>query len=127
MFERLGRWIHRRRVLVLVASLIGAVACGAIGLAVLPRLGSEGFNDPTSDSTVAARILKDDFGSPEADLVVALDFDSPVDDVGPSAIGTGVTETIAGLPGVLRVTSYWRAPTPSLASVDATGGLILVT
>ena len=127
MFESLGHALYRRRILVLVASLVGAVVFGAIGLAVFPRLGSEGFSDPASDSQAAARILAEDFDSPEADLVVAIDFGTGIDAAGPAVVGRELGDAIEAVPGVLRVASYWRTPTPMLASADATGGLILVT
>jgi RND superfamily putative drug exporter len=127
VFERLGHAVFRRRIVLLVTSVIAALVFGFIGLAVFPRLGSEGFNDPGSDSQAAARILTEDFRSPEADLVIAVDFGTGIDAPGPAAIGTGLTDAVSALPGVLRTTSYWRTPAPVLASSDSTGGLILVT
>ena len=127
MFERLGHTVYRHRRLVLMASLVGVVISAAIAISVFPRLGSEGFTDPTSDSTVAETIMERDFDSPEADLVIILDFAGPVDAVQPAGIGTTVTDAVADVPGVLRVASYWRAPSPSLRSTDGTGALVLVT
>ncbi len=127
MFERLGHAIYRHRRLVLIASLVGVALCAAVAAFLFPRLGSQGFDDPGSDSTAARAILDGDFDAPEADLVIALDFDGSVDGSAASDVGRAVTDTVAGLPGVLRVASYWRTPVPTLRSTDGTGALVLVT
>ena len=127
MFERLGHAIVRHRRLVLIASLVGALLCAIVAAFVFPRLGSEGFDDPGSDSTAAQAIMDRDFDAPEASLVVALDFDGPADEASASDIGAPLTDTVAEIPGVLRVASYWRTPLSSLRSTDGTGALILVT
>lgn len=127
MFERLGHAIHRHRRMVLIASLVGAVLCAVVAAFVFPRLGSEGFDDPGSDSTAAQAIMDRDFDAPEADLVIALDFEDPVDGTAASTTGTLLTDAVAETPGVLRVASYWRTPVSSLKSADGSGALILVT
>jgi putative drug exporter of the RND superfamily len=127
MFQRLGHAIYRHRRLVLVSSLVAAALCAIAAAFVLPRLGSQGFDDPGSDSAAAAAIMDRDFDAPEADLVIALDFDGPADGAAESRVGRALTDTVAGIPGVLRVGSYWRTAVPSLASTDGTGALILVT
>jgi putative drug exporter of the RND superfamily len=127
MFERFGRAIHRHRRLVLLASLAGAVVAAVIGLAVFPRLGSEGFDVPGSDSAQVRTVLDVQFDSPEADLVIAIDFASSADAPEARAAGTALTSSISEVPGVLRVASYWTTPTSALRSTDGSGGLILVT
>jgi len=38
-----------------------------------------------------------------------------------------LTDAVVAVPGVLRVSSYWRTPVTALRSADGTGGLLLVT
>ena len=57
MFERLGHAIYRHRRLVLIASLVAAILCAIVAAFVFPRLGSQGFDDPGSDSTAAQAIM----------------------------------------------------------------------
>jgi RND superfamily putative drug exporter len=127
MFERLGHAIFRHRLVVLVVSLVGAILCAGVAAFVFPRLGSEGFDDPGSDSTAAQAIMDRDFDAPEADLVIALDFENSVDGPEAAQVGETLTDTVARIPGVLRVASYWRTPVSSLTSTDGTGALVLVT
>jgi RND superfamily putative drug exporter len=127
MFERLGHAIYRHRRLVLVASLVSAMLCAVAAAFVFPRLGSEGFDDPNSDSTAAQAIMDRDFDAPEADLVIALDFAGSADSAAAAGLGGTLTDTVAEIPGVLRVASYWRTPLSSLRSSDGSGALILVT
>jgi RND superfamily putative drug exporter len=127
MFERLGHAIYRRRRLVLIASLVSAALCAVAAAFIFPRLASEGFDDPGSDSATAQVIMDRDFDAPEADLVVALDFEDSVDGSDAFRTGTMLTDAVVAVPGVLRVSSYWRTPVTALRSADGTGGLLLVT
>jgi RND superfamily putative drug exporter len=127
MFERLGHAIYRRRRLVLIASLVGAALCAVAAAFIFPRLASEGFDDPGSDSATAQVIMDRDFDAPEADLAVALDFEDSADGSDAFRTGTMLTDAVVAVPGVLRVSSYWRTPVTALRSADGTGGLLLVT
>jgi RND superfamily putative drug exporter len=127
MFERLGHAVYRHRRLVLISSLACVVVCAAVAAFLFPRLGSQGFDDPGAGSTTARSIMDRDFDAPEADLVIALDFEGPADGPAEAVLGGRLTDQVAGIPGVLRVASYWDTPVPSLRSMDGTGALILVT
>ncbi len=127
MFERLGAWTYRARLRVLSFSVLAVVIAAAVGIGVFPRLASEGFNDPSSDSEQVATLLTQDFGSPEADLVIAITFEEPADASGPASIGGALAGEIRSVPGVLRVTAPWPNSVRALLSADGTGALILVT
>ena len=112
MFTRLGRWSYLHRKLILVGSALVIVVTAIVGLSVFPRLGSEGFNDPASDSEQVAQILEEQFGSPESNMVIALigpESDGPdsVDSGALTRTGSELAEAVASVPGVLRATSYW--------------------
>lgn len=127
MFERLGVAVYRRRRLVFISALVGIVFFAVLGIRVLPKLDSGGFNDPGSDSAAVAQILQTDFDSPDADLVVALKGAVPADDPSFAAMGKSLTTRLAAIGGVKRVTSYWLTPSPSLTSSDGNGAVLLVT
>ena len=50
MFHRLGHLIFRRRIIVLVVTLLGLVTAIAFGTGVFGELSSGGFTDPSSES-----------------------------------------------------------------------------
>lgn len=127
MFNRLGRWTYRRRRMAVVGSVLVIIVSAVIGLSVFPRLGSEGFNDPASDSEQVSQILEREFGSPESSLVIAMIGDEPVDSTTSAARGTALTAAVSAVPGVLRTTSYWSIQSPDLRSADGSGGIVLVT
>ncbi|PHX61002.1 MAG: multidrug RND transporter [Actinobacteria bacterium] len=127
MFERLGVAVYRWRRLVFISSLIGIVFFAVLGFRVLPKLDSGGFNDPGSDSAAVTEILRTQFDSPDADLVVALKGEVPADDPSFAAMGKSLTTKFAAIVGVKRVTSYWLTPSPSLTSSDGNGAVLLVT
>ena len=68
VFTTLGHRSYRRRTVILVGSALVIVVIAIVGLSVFPRLGSEGFNDPASDSEQVAQILEEQFGSPESNM-----------------------------------------------------------
>ena len=111
----------------LVGSALAIAAFAVVGFSVFPRLGSEGFNDPASDSEQVATILEREFDSPESNMVIAVIGTEPADAAAPAAAGQTLTAAIDAVPGVLRAVSYWQTQSPDLRSADGTGGLILVT
>ncbi len=127
MFNRLGRWTYRRRRMTIAGSAFIIVVSAVIGLSVFPRLGSEGFNDPASDSEQVARILERELNSPDSSMVIAVMGEESVDSAASAATGTGLADAVASVPGVLRTVSYWATQSPDLRSAGGTGGIILVT
>ena len=127
-FAVLGRFVFRRRWLVLVTTLLFIAASLYAGLSVFDRLKSGGFEDPSSESVRAAEVLAERFGAGGADLVVLVDpvGDVDVDDVAATEAAVSLGERIAAEPGVAEVTSYWSTGSPGLASTDGTSGLLIV-
>ena len=128
MFERLGHAVYRHRRLVLISSLAGVVLCAAVAAFVFPRLGSQGFDDPGADSTTAqvdhGPRLRCARGRPRHRPRLR---GSGRRGLQQAVVGGSADGQVAGIPGVLRVASYWDTPVPSLTSIDGTGALILVT
>ena len=127
-FAVLGRFVFRRRWLVLVTTLLFIAALLYAGLSVFDRLKSGGFEDPSSESVRAAEVLAERFGAGGADLVVLVDpvGDVDVDDGAATEAAVSLGERIAAEPGVAEVTSYWSTGSPGLASTDGTSGLLIV-
>ena len=79
----------------IVGSALVIIVSAVIGLSVFPRLGSEGFNDPASDSEQVARILEREFDSPESSMVIAVMGDESVDSAASIDAGTDLADAAA--------------------------------
>ncbi|MGH2752916.1 MAG: MMPL family transporter [Actinomycetota bacterium] len=128
MFERLGRFVVRRRVMVLVLTAIFLVGAGAVGGGVADRLSNGGFDDPDAEATAAADELRDGFGQQTPNLILLVTSKSgSVDDPATTRAGTALTEELAATEGVDQAFSYWSSEAPPLKSKDGSKALILAT
>ncbi|TDD75352.1 MMPL family transporter [Actinomadura rubrisoli] len=122
MFDRWGRWVHRRRRWVLAAAGIGLVIAGVWGTGVFGALTSAGgFDTPGSESARAAQIAERDLGRGDADVVLLYQgrAGTTVDD---PAYRTAVERALSALPPgkVAAATTYWTAKAPQFVSTDKT-------
>jgi putative drug exporter of the RND superfamily len=105
LFQRLGAWVARHRWPVLVSYLVLLVVVGIFGIRVFAAMESEGFNDPASDSSRAAAILADEFGTEDPLIILAIETPSSPDQSSAEAIA--LLDEIAAVDGVGEVISYW--------------------
>ncbi|NUT98403.1 MAG: MMPL family transporter [Saccharothrix sp.] len=119
MFDRWGRFVHRRRKAVLIASAVALIASIAWGLGVFGALSSSsGFEVPGSESVRSGEVETTDLGRQDSDVVVLYESaDRTVDDPGYRA---AVTAALASLPRdrVLSVRSYFDTGSPQFVSSD---------
>jgi putative drug exporter of the RND superfamily len=126
MLERLGRFLLRRRWAVLAAALVALVAAGAFGGSAVTRLKSGGFDDPAAESTRAARVLREQFGAGDPNLVLLVTAkDGRVDDPAVAAAGQALARRLAAEPDLAQVVSYWASGAPALKSTDGSQALVL--
>jgi RND superfamily putative drug exporter len=126
MLERLGRFLLRRRWAVLAATLAVVVAAGVFGGSAITRLKSGGFDDPDAESTRAAEVLRDEFGTGDPNLVLLVTAKGgQVDDPAVAAAGEALTRRLAAEPDLAQVVSYWASDAPALKSTDGGQALIL--
>src|SRR5512132_2036295 len=126
MLERLGRFLVRRRWAVLAATLAAMVVAGVFGGGAVARLKSGGFDDPAAESTRAAKVLRDDFGVGDPNLVLLVtakggDVDTP----SAASAGRALTRRPAAEAGLAQVVSYWATGAPALKSRDGSQALVL--
>ena len=136
MFTTLGHLAVRRRRPILVLTLLGLVVAAIVGTGVFQRLGTGGFDDPSSESTRAADELAAEFdtGSPDLVMVVTAvdagaepaDATIPADATTPSVdrpdvvdAGTALTDAVASVTGTDDVVSYWSLQQPPPLRSDA--------
>jgi putative drug exporter of the RND superfamily len=115
------------RRIVAIAALVMVVA-GVFGIPVAKSLSAGGFQDPTSESAQATRLLVDKFGRGDMELVIAVTSDAGAQGGAAREVGTDIVNQLKASPYVVEVTSAWTAPpsaVPALISRDGMTGLIV--
>jgi RND superfamily putative drug exporter len=113
LFEAWGRFIYRRRRLVLLASLLVVAGAAVWGTGVFGALQSGGgFTPPGSQSQQESNLATRAFGHDTADAVVL--YRSNTMTMRNPAYARAVTGALAALPRdkVLSVVTYWTAHSP---------------
>ena len=121
IFQRLGRLMYRRRILVLVLAGAFIAGAGIWGTSVFGRLQTGGFEDPQSESARAVTALEQDLGRQATDVVVVYQAPSGSDlTVDDPAFADAVTAVLDGLPetDVVAVASYWSTGADAFVSAD---------
>src|SRR5215467_3966177 len=120
MFESWGRFVFRRRRLVLLVALLVIAAGSAWGTGVFRALQSSGgFTPPTSESQQESNIASHAFGRDSADVVVLYTGEGHLT-VRSAAYRSAVTDSLARLPAsrVAAVQTYWSTGNPRFVSAN---------
>jgi RND superfamily putative drug exporter len=131
-----GRHVLQRIALLAIAAprriiaiaLLVMVACGIFGIPVAKHLSAGGFQDPTSESAQATKLLVDKFGQGDMELLISVTSDAGAQGAAARAVGTDIADQLKASPYVGDVTSAWTAPesaAPALISKDGKTGLIV--
>jgi RND superfamily putative drug exporter len=113
---------------IIAVALLVMVACGIFGIPVAKHLSAGGFQDPTSESAQATKLLVDKFGQGDMELLISVTSDRGAQGPAARAVGTEIAEEMKASPYVGEVTSAWTAPAsaaPALVSKDGKTGLIV--
>jgi RND superfamily putative drug exporter len=126
MFSALGRFTVRRRRLVLTLTVAFLVVAGVLGSGVFGSLKGGGFDDPSSESSRAMAVLKDQYKAGDPNLVVLVTArNGAVDDPAVAGAGRELGDRLAAEPGVEQVASYWSlGNAPPLRSQDGDRALV---
>jgi len=127
VFAAWGSWVARFRWPLLVCTVVAVAAAGIWGLGVFGQLTEGGYNDPGSESTRAAEVVRDELGAQGGDVVVIYTPTSGgIDDAG---LGQRVQDSLAALPSsaVTAVASYWPDKLPQYRSADSSRAVAVLT
>ncbi|HEX2117846.1 MAG TPA: MMPL family transporter [Acidimicrobiales bacterium] len=129
MLSSLGRFVVRRRVAVLVVSVLAIIVAGALGGSVAQHLSGGGFEDPGAESTEARDVLEDAFGARNPNLVLLVTAaNGSVDSPAAAAAGAALTAELGAEAGIAQTFSYWTLGSPPpLKSNDGRQALVLAT
>jgi RND superfamily putative drug exporter len=113
---------------IIAVALLVMVACGIFGIPVAKHLSAGGFQDPTSESAQATKMLVDKFGQGDMELLISVTSDAGAHGPAARSVGTDIAEQLKASPYVAEVNSAWTAPppaAPALISKDGKTGLIV--
>ncbi|OKH90790.1 MMPL family transporter [Streptomyces uncialis] len=117
MFAAIGEFTARRRKWVVVAAVVFTLFAGVWGTGVFGSFtGGAGFDDPSSESVQADKVLEGPLGRESNDLIVLYESDKSgqsVDEFGPA-----VKAALDAVPreGIERLDSFWQ---PGAQGADA--------
>ncbi|MFD7898568.1 MMPL family transporter [Streptomyces sp. NPDC059743] len=104
---RLGTWLARRRVLVLLVTLAALIVAVPFGADVESRLSEGGITSPGSESARADDLLNTRFEGGSPHLVFIARSSGSVDAAAVAREGQALTDRLAKEPGVVEAASYW--------------------
>jgi len=122
---RLAIAAPRRVIAVAVLVMVGTAI---FGIPVITSLSAGGMGDPTSESALAARLLRDKFDQADMEMLITVTSDGGAQSPRATAVGTDLVQRLQNSPNVGRVVSPWTAPpsaVPALISMDGKTGLIM--
>jgi putative drug exporter of the RND superfamily len=126
MLARLARFLYRRRLPVLAVTLVVIVLAAVYGGAAVAHLKGGGFDDPQAESTRAAELLRDRFGTGDPNLVLLVTAErGTVDSPEAAAAGRALVERLRREPDATQVASYWTEGAAPLRSSDRRQALVL--
>ena len=109
-------------------ALLLMLAAAVFGIPVANRLSASGFQDPTSESAMATRMLSEKFGQGDVQMLITVTAPDRLAGEQARAVGTDIVAELQRSPHVVNVTSPWTAPPAAAAeliSKDGKSGLIV--
>ena len=109
-------------------AVLVTVAAAIFGIPVASSLSASGFQDPTSQSARATKLLTDKYRQGDVQLLVTVSTPDGVESPAARAAGTEIVDQLKSSPHVVSVTSPWTVPpqaAAALVSKDRTSGLII--
>ena len=125
MFDALARFADRRAKLIVIASVVGAIAAGAIGSGVASKLDPYGNDDPATESVKATDRLEAD-GFRDTSVVVLVQG-APVKQAAGRAKVEKLTRELRADPDVAGVQGYLNTRSSDFLSRDGNGTYLAVS
>ena len=113
---------------IIAVALLVMLGAAIFGIPVTKSLSAGGFQDPTSESWQASRLLSDKFGQGDMQMLIAVTSDAGVQSGAARTVGTYIVSQLQASPYVANVNSAWTTPpsaAPAMVSKDGKTGLIV--
>jgi RND superfamily putative drug exporter len=113
---------------IIAAAFLVMVGAAVFGFPVIKALSAGGFDDPSSESSTAQRLLAQKFDHGDMEMIVTVTSDAGALSEAARAVATEIVTQLQASPAVTRVSSAWTVPPASvseLISKDGKTGLIV--
>ena len=107
---------------VIAAAVLVFVAAAVFGFPVAKSLSAGGFQDPTSESAAASKVLTETFGQSEMQLVYTVSGPGGPDGPAVQAAGADIVALIKESGRALGVQAPWTSPGPAAATMHSADG-----
>ncbi|GAA2118253.1 MMPL family transporter [Actinomadura napierensis] len=125
MFERLAELAIRRSRLVLAVAVVALALMGAVGAGAFTKLVGGGYDDPSSQSSRAVKVIDDKFGGETNLVLLVRAVDGGVDAPAAERSGRALVADLRKEKDLANVVSYWDAGGPGLRSRDGRDAMVL--
>ena len=106
-----------RRIIAVAVLLL--LAAAIFGLPVVKSLSGGGFQDPTSESSRAAEVLRDKFSQTDQQMLIVVTAPGGARSEQARRVATDIVDQLKRSPWVLNVSSAWTSPPAAAASWSA--------
>ncbi|XUL85746.1 MMPL family transporter [Streptomyces galilaeus] len=125
MFERIAELVIRRSRLVLVVAVVAVALMGVLGAGAFGKLLGGGYDDPSSASSRAAKVIDRKFGG-ETNLVLLVGAtEGRVDGTPAEQSGRALVAKLKREQHLENVISFWDTSSPDLRSKDGREAVVL--
>ncbi|MGX9889224.1 MMPL family transporter [Streptomyces sp. NPDC002276] len=125
MFERMAELVIRRSRLVLVVAVVAVALMGVLGAGAFGKLLGGGYDDPSSASSRAAKVIDRKFGG-ETNLVLLVSAtEGRVDGTPAERSGRALVAKLKREQHLENVISFWDTSSPDLRSKDGREAVVL--
>jgi RND superfamily putative drug exporter len=127
MLQRTTRFAIRAPRRIIAVAVLLFVAAAVFGLPVINRLSGGGFQDPNSESSQAADLLRTNFNQTDQQMLIVVTDPSGALSDRARRVATDVVDQLKRSPWVLSVSSAWTSPPQAAAqliSKDHRSGMI---
>ncbi|MEV0909056.1 MMPL family transporter [Streptomyces hokutonensis] len=125
MFERIAELVIRRSRLVLVVAVVAVALMGVLGAGAFGKLLGGGYDDPSSASSRAAKVIDRKFGG-ETNLVLLVSAtEGRVDGTPAEQSGRALVAKLKREQHLENVISFWDTSSPDLRSKDGREAVVL--
>ncbi|MFD3522435.1 MMPL family transporter [Streptomyces sp. NPDC058653] len=125
MFARFAELAIRRSRLILVLAVVALVGLGVLGGGAFTKLKGGGFDDPSSASSRAAKVIDEKFGGETNLILLVRAAEGRVDAGGAQSDGRALVADLKKEPHLKNVVSFWDTNAESLRSKDGREALVL--
>ncbi|MER6915601.1 MMPL family transporter [Streptomyces sp. NPDC000594] len=125
MFERIAELVIRRPRLVLVMAVVVVALMGVAGAGAFGKLLEGGYDDPTSQSTRAGKVIGEKFGGETNLVLLVRPSEGGVDTPATERTGRALVADLRKERSLENVVSYWDEGRPGLRSENGREALVL--